>query len=440
MFSRWMGRVSDSAGDDTLAGVVTNSCQKSHALKRRAEAATQPPPKRACTSGAGASNAPAPDASPTEAPAASASTSQRACDGADGDPLREPFDERELLAFFDDEPLPAAGPPSPAPSWPPPHAHDEAEGVTPPAPRGSRADEQLSQYELQRKANIEGNHRVLTALGLGDKPSLVPTEPPAQARATRRPIRPQPTRKQPMRSCAQPPPHAHDEAEGVTPPAPRGSRADEQLSQYEHELMTLDRVAIQPVSMPAPAAEELHDALVRGAADATNSPHSIVLALGGPVPLGFNGWDSFGDVNAARHNPREQSKKTSILYRGEPGMLERLRRGLPGFEAVTELVADVAPGFKIAFVHVLLQSSAQATFAWHRDNETEGYERVRKTLVVLLSDTPSSMQVRCQAPFQYGRRGSGALFGADEVHRSGAASPGTVKVAVMLERSLQRLW
>ena len=72
MFSRWIGRVSDSAGDDTLAGVVTNSCQKSHALKRRAEAATQPPPKRACTSGAGASNAPPPDSSPAEALAASA--------------------------------------------------------------------------------------------------------------------------------------------------------------------------------------------------------------------------------------------------------------------------------------------------------------------------------------------------------------------------------
>ena len=84
-FGRWMGQVRICADEDTLAGVVTNTCQKSHALKRRAEAATQPPPKRACTSGAGASNAPAPDASPTEAPAASASTSQRACDGADGE-------------------------------------------------------------------------------------------------------------------------------------------------------------------------------------------------------------------------------------------------------------------------------------------------------------------------------------------------------------------
>jgi hypothetical protein len=199
-------------------------------------------------------------------------------------------------------------------------------------------------------------------------------------------------------------------------------------------------MSIRPVSMPAPAAERLHDALVRGVAAAASTPHSIILALGGPEPLGFNGWGSYDSVRDARHDPLEQSKTTCLLYRGEPGMLERLRYGLPGFDAVARLVADEAPGFKIAFVHVLLQSSAQATFAWHRDNETEGYGRVRKTLVVLLSDTLSSMQVKGKAPFQYGRRGSGALFGADEVHRSGAASPGTVKVAVMLERNLRRLW
>ena len=93
--------------------------------------------------------------------------------------------------------------PSLQPSRPPPlQAHDAAEEeVTPPAPRSSKADERLSEYELQRLANIERNQRALTALGLGDEPTLVPPKPPAPARATkRRLIEPLPTREQPKRS------------------------------------------------------------------------------------------------------------------------------------------------------------------------------------------------------------------------------------------------
>ena len=83
--------------------------------------------------------------------------------------------------------------------------------MTPQAARGSKANERLSEYELQRMANIERNRRALTALGLGDEPSLVPSKPPAPARATkRRLIEPQPTREQPKRSSR--PEYSLDEA------------------------------------------------------------------------------------------------------------------------------------------------------------------------------------------------------------------------------------
>ena len=153
-FGRWMGRVRDSAGGDTLAGVATNSCQESGARKRRAKAATQPPPQRARTSGAGASSAPPPDASPAEALAASACLLLAASAAPEADlgrgpqpasappsappspprcPSPSPLSEHELLAFLDGEPPQAAGPPSPAPSCildAPLHAAPPREGAT----------------------------------------------------------------------------------------------------------------------------------------------------------------------------------------------------------------------------------------------------------------------------------------------------------------------
>ena len=94
----------------------------------------------------------------------------------------------------------------------------------------------------------------------------------------------------------------------------------------------------------------------------------------------------------------------------------------------------------VAYVHVLQQSSAQACFNWHTDTATEGYERVRKTVVVLLSDTHSSMQIQGEPEFYYYGAGSAAMFDSAIVHRSGAASPGTVKIALMMKRNLKRLW
>ena len=200
-------------------------------------------------------------------------------------------------------------------------------------------------------------------------------------------------------------------------------------------------MSIQSLQLNLHDAARLHDAVLCGVAAAKGTSHSLVLTLGERAPaLGFNGWASYVDVVGAKHDSRTQAKRTTLLYRGETGMLERLCSGLPGFGALIRLALEACPGMVVAYVHILQQSSAQACFNWHTDSATEGYERVRKTLVVLLSDTHSSMQVKDEPEFNYKGAGSAALFDSASVHRSGAATPGTVKIAVMLKRNLKRLW
>jgi hypothetical protein len=54
-------------------------------------------------------------------------------------------------------------------------------------------------------------------------------------------------------------------------------------------------------------------------------------------------------------------------------------------------------------------------------------------MVVLLSDTASSMQVQDEPEFVYSGVGAAALFDSDRIHRSGQASAGTLKIALMLK-------
>lgn len=193
-------------------------------------------------------------------------------------------------------------------------------------------------------------------------------------------------------------------------------------------------MSIVPLRLDAKHAIELGDALRLGAvaAKGTRTRHSLVLPLDGKR-LGFNGWHSYVNVVGAAHNAKAQAKHTTLLYRGEAGMLQRLRAGLPGFNSLESMALDACPGMQVAFVHVLQQSSAQACFNWHTDTATEGYGAVRKTMVVLLSDTASSMQVQGEPEFVYSGVGAAALFDSDRVHRSGLASAGTLKIALMLK-------
>ena len=189
---------------------------------------------------------------------------------------------------------------------------------------------------------------------------------------------------------------------------------------------------VTSLRLDAKRAIELGDALSRGAVAAKGTAHSLVLPLDGKH-LGFNGWDSYVNVVGATHNAKAQAKHTTLLYRGETGMLPRLRTGLPGFDALERMAFVACPGMEVAFVHVLQQSSGQACFNWHTDTETEGYGAVCKTMVVLLSDTKSSMQVQGEPEFVYSGVGAAALFDSDRIHRSGQASAGTLKIALMLK-------
>ena len=191
-------------------------------------------------------------------------------------------------------------------------------------------------------------------------------------------------------------------------------------------------MSITSLLLYADHAIQLGDALRHGAAAAKGTANSLVLSLGSKR-LGFKGWGSYVNVLGATHNAKAQAKHTTLLYRGEAGMLQRLRAGLPGFDALERMALVACPGMQVAFVHVLQQSSAQACFNWHTDTQTEGYDAVCKTMVVLLSDTASSMQVQGEPEFAYYGVGAAALFDSDRIHRSGQASAGTLKIALMLK-------
>jgi len=113
-------------------------------------------------------------------------------------------------------------------------------------------------------------------------------------------------------------------------------------------------------------------------------------------------------------------------------MLQRLSALLPGFGDVLVLADRVAPNMEIAMVHALFQDSPQARFRWHRDNKVKGSEDVECTIVILLSDTRSSMQVEGFEEYAYDGQGSAVLFDSGAVHRSGHAAAGTVKIAIFL--------
>ena len=136
-------------------------------------------------------------------------------------------------------------------------------------------------------------------------------------------------------------------------------------------------MSITSLSMDFNAASELRDALLGGVAAATGTRNSIVLTLGGKE-TGFNGWASYSDIVGASHRPKEQAKRTTLLFRGEDGLLSSLRGGLPGFDALIRMAHQACAGMRVAFVHVLQQSSPQACFNWHTDTATPGYGRVRK--------------------------------------------------------------
>ena len=143
------------------------------------------------------------------------------------------------------------------------------------------------------------------------------------------------------------------------------------------------------------------------------------------------GYRSYGAVNG-KHAPAKQFKATCVLT--PEARLWEYCLVLPQLSHILAFVRLHAPGRAIAFVHLLDQSSEQAQFTWHVDNNPKdaGYGQIELSFVFCITDTDSSMQVAGRAAFQYAGAGSGCMFSAGLWHASVHAAPGTLKVAVFL--------
>ena len=107
-------------------------------------------------------------------------------------------------------------------------------------------------------------------------------------------------------------------------------------------------MSITSLFLDAEHAIQLGNALRHGAVAAKSTANSLVLSLGGKR-LGFNGWGSYINVVGATHNAKAQAKHTTLLYRGEAGMLQHLRAGLPGFDSLERMALDACPGMQVDF-------------------------------------------------------------------------------------------
>lgn len=192
--------------------------------------------------------------------------------------------------------------------------------------------------------------------------------------------------------------------------------------------------AIQHASLDRSEAIQLCRSLNAGIA-AARERSSLTLTLEGRE-YRFYGWDGFKQVRAHSHDATAQAKHTILIYRGERGLLGLLRRALPGFDAICTLAEKTCPGLRVGFVHGLRQGCAQACLDWHADSDTQGYRRVQKTMVTCLTDTETHLDVEVLPgvvqTFPYQGEGSTLIFDAGLRHRSGPASAGTLKVALMM--------
>ena len=170
------------------------------------------------------------------------------------------------------------------------------------------------------------------------------------------------------------------------------------------------------------------------AAQKSEASANLLLHMKGRL-YSFHGFGTYQFVRSPVHQPLEQKKVAILLYRGEPGLLPTLRKELPGFNALCTFAELHCAEMEVAFVHALFQTSPQACWDWHTDTGTKGYERVKRTLVVQLSNTISEMEIMDKDgrvhTLSYGQGGA-VLFDSNARHRSGTATRGTIKMTLMM--------
>jgi hypothetical protein len=177
-------------------------------------------------------------------------------------------------------------------------------------------------------------------------------------------------------------------------------------------------------------------AAIRVGFDAGKQSGKRVSCLWSHAPTGrtitATGYRSYGAING-RHNAAAQFKATCVL---KPELLWSYCGVLPHLSTILQFAQSLCsgPDRAIAYVHLLDQTSEQAQFTWHVDNNSKDgdYGEVEVSFVFCVTDTPSSMQVAGKAKFHYEGAGSGCMFHSSLWHASGHAAPGTLKVAVFL--------
>lgn len=160
---------------------------------------------------------------------------------------------------------------------------------------------------------------------------------------------------------------------------------------------------------------------------------------------GFNTYEKMQGMKNAAGFERQRKYTTMIPKR----QLPFLHRAVPQFHALASHISELELGAQLELysVDVLRQSSSgndgalESLFEWHQDNE--GNRRiVSHTVVVLLTPTATSMQMKGFDRCEYAGAGSGVAFMADDVHCSLLAGDGTIKIALFFVEmgSADHLW
>ncbi|KAL3912289.1 MAG: hypothetical protein SGPRY_008385 [Prymnesium sp.] len=231
----------------------------------------------------------------------------------------------------------------------------------------------------------------------------------------------------------------------------------EALEAQNHALFL--RLALPPhhrggraVRAPPRVCSRLHDACRHAfaASEERGEPGGLFLCAGGEQAT-FWGFQNYDRVQS-KLVPTVQRQFTTMLPLHE---LEdtRWRRllfsALDGLEELVSFAKAQAGGHTLLACHMLRQDSQQACFAWHQDNLNNPNTQI--SMVFLLSDTRSTMQVAGSEPFVYDGSGSGVIFPSEAHHRSGPASNRTLKItfffgvsqssaAMFLSRKMRGEW
>lgn len=128
------------------------------------------------------------------------------------------------------------------------------------------------------------------------------------------------------------------------------------------------------------------------------------------------GYNSYTRTpHGVRHKPGLQALVTLLISSEEVYLFGCV---LPHLHELTWRAQQMAGGRKLHRVHVLWQGPRgkhkQATFGWHKDDETEDSTQV--SMVFNLTNERSAMAVACGATFTYERLGSGCLFPSELYH------------------------